>query len=203
MMRIIKYKKTGNSNYIIEFDNMQKIKLNEDLIINKKILYKKEIDEEEVRELIRENKKYDIYNKCLRYIAVRVRSVKEIRDYLRRNEIEIDEEVRIIDKLLDVGLLNDEKFTKAFINDKLKFSSMGPYRIENELKKHQIEANIINKYMMMIDDSFLEKKITTQITKIIKSSKKKNNLRDKIYNNLVSLGYSKDMIIENLNKINF
>lgn len=203
MMRIIKYKKTGNSNYIIEFDNMQKIKLNEDLIINKKILYKKEIDEEEVRELIRENKKYDIYNKCLRYIAVRVRSVKEIRDYLRRNEIEIDEEVRIIDKLLDVGLLNDEKFTKAFINDKLKFSSMGPYRIENELKKHQIESNIINKYMMMIDDSFLEKKITTQITKIIKSSKKKNNLRDKIYNNLVSLGYSKDMIIENLNKIDF
>lgn len=203
MMRIIKYKKTGNSNYIIEFDNMQKIKLNEDLIINKKILYKKEIDEEEVRELIRENKKYDIYNKCLRYIAVRVRSVKEIRDYLRRNEIEIDEEVRIINKLLDVGLLNDEKFTKAFINDKLKFSSMGPYRIENELKKHQIESNIINKYMMMIDDSFLEKKITTQITKIIKSSKKKNNLRDKIYNNLVSLGYSKDMIIENLNKIDF
>lgn len=202
-MKIIKYKKSGNGSYIIELDNKQKLKLNEDLIINRKILYKGEIDEDEIWELIRENKKYDIYNKCLRYIAVRVRSVKEISDYLRRNEIDIDEEMRIINKLLDTGMLNDEVFTKAFINDKLRFSSMGPYRIENELKKHQIDLGIINKYMMLIDDSFLERKINTQITKIIKSSKKKDNLKGKIYNNLVSLGYSKEMIIENLNKYDF
>ena len=37
----------------------------------------------------------------------------------------------------------------------------------------------------------------------MKSNKNKPNLKNKIYNNLLNLGYSSEFILENLNKYNF
>ena len=76
---------------------------------------------------------------------------------------------------------------------------MGPYRIEQELKKHKISNEIINKYIYEISEELLEEKINKQINKLIKSSRKKQNIRNKIYTNLLSLGYSNEMIVRNLN----
>ena len=39
----------------------------------------------------------------------------------------------------------------------------------------------------------------SKLTKLIKSSRKKVNLRNKIYTNLLSLGYSNEMILRNIN----
>ena len=108
-----------------------------------------------------------------------------------------------IDKLINNNLLNDDQFTKAFINDKLNFTTMGPYRIEQELKKHHIDSNIIYKYLNNIDDEIIDNKINKQITKLMKSSRKKQNLRNKIYTNLLSLGYSNEMILRNINNYDF
>ena len=45
-------------------------------------------------------------------------------------------------------------------------------------------------------------KINKQINKLIKSNRGKSNLRNRIYNNLLSLGYSSDMIVANISKYN-
>ena len=74
-MEIVKYTKKGNGNYQITLDIGKKYNLNEDLILKYNLLYKKEIDENILQELLNENNKYDIYNKCVKYIAVRLRSV--------------------------------------------------------------------------------------------------------------------------------
>ena len=46
-------------------------------------------------------------------------------------------------------------------------------------------------------------KINKQITKLMKSNRKKQNIRNKIYINLLSLGYSNEMIQRNLNNYDF
>ena len=84
----------------------------------------------------------------------------------------------------------------------MNFTTMGPYRIELELKKHRIDDKIIKKYIYEIDDNLLVEKINKQINKLIKSNRNKNNIRNKIYNNLLSLGYSSEFIVDNLNKYN-
>jgi SOS response regulatory protein OraA/RecX len=76
---------------------------------------------------------------------------------------------------------------------------MGPYRIEQELKKHKIDQNIIYKYLSKIDNEIIDNKINKQIIKLIRSTKKKQNIRNKIYMNLLSLGYSNEMILRNIN----
>lgn len=202
-MKIIKYEKKGNNTYKIYLENNQTINLYEDVIIKNNLLYKKEIDEFLLEKLDIDNNKEDIYNKCVKYISVRIRSINEIKEYLKRKEIGNILIENTVNRLIKNNLLNDEIFTKAFIKDKLNFTTMGPYRIEQELKKHKIDSNLIYKYLNEIDDETIDNKINKQITKLIKSNRKKQNIRNKIYTNLLSLGYSNEMILRNIKNYDF
>ena len=202
-MKIIKYEKKKNNIYKIYLENDQSINIYEDVILKNNLLFKKEIDEELLEQLDLDNNKEDAYNKCIKYISVRIRSEYEIREYLKRREIDDDLIEITIEKLIKNNLLNDDIFAKAFINDKLNFTTMGPYKIEQELKKHKIDNNIISKYLCDIEDQIIDDKINKQITKLMKSNRKKQNLRNKIYMNLLSLGYSNEMILRNINNYDF
>lgn len=202
-MKIIKYEKKGNNKYKIYLENSQSIDVYEDVILKNNLLYKKELDRSLLEKISKENEDEDIYNKCVKYISVRIRSTKEIKEYLRKKEIEDSLIEETINKLINNNLLNDETFTKAFIHDKLNFTTMGPYKIEQELKKHKIDDSIIYKYIKNIDEETIDNKINKQIIKLMKANKKKQNIRNKIYLNLLSLGYSNEMILRNINNYDF
>lgn len=201
-MEIVKYIKKGNGNYQIIFDNGKKINIQEDVIIKNNLLYKKEIDNDLLLKIIVENEEYEIYNKCVNYIGVRLRSINEIREYMARKDISLEKQEEVIERLLKNKLLDDSVFARAFIKDKMNFTTMGPYRIELELKKHKIDDKIIKKYINEIDRDMIYDKIDKQINKLIKSNKNKSNLRNKIYNNLLGLGYSSEMVVSMINKYN-
>ncbi len=199
-MKIIKYEKKHNGNYLIYLDDGRKIKLNEDVILKYKLLYKKEIDEFLLEEIIQDNNNYDIYNKCINYIGVRLRSEHEIKEYMARKGVSNELINETITRLYKNKLLNDDAFANAFVNDKLSFTTMGPKRIRQEWEKHYIDNDIINKYIYAIDEAVINEKINKQIAKLIKSNKNKPNLKNKIYTNLTNLGYTYDEIMYNLNK---
>lgn len=202
-MKILKYEKKGNNTYKIYLENNTAINVYEDVILKNNLLYKKEIDASLLEKIDADNLKEDVYNKCVKYICVRLRSTYEIEQYLKRKEVEPVLIRETIEKLEKNNLLNDEVFTKAFVNDKLNFTTMGPYRIEQELKKHQIDKELIYKYIENISDETIDNKIEKQITKAMNATKKSQNVRNKIYNNLLNLGYSSEMIVRNLNKYDF
>lgn len=202
-MKIEKYESINNGQYKIYLSDGTILKINSDVIINNNLLYKKEIDNTLLNKILKENDNANIYNKCVKYISVRLRSKKEIIDYLKK--LNIDNTADIIDKLTKNNLINDEVFTKAFIKDKINFTSYGPYRIRQELNKYNIDNEIIDKYINDIDEEILIDKIDKQINKMIKSNRKYsgNILKSKIYNNLYNNGFDKDMIINILNNYNF
>ena len=202
-MKIEKYESINNGQYKIYLSDGTILKINSDVIINNNLLYKKEIDNTLLNKILKENDNANIYNKCVKYISVRLRSKKEIIDYLKK--LNIDNTGDIIDKLTKNNLINDEVFTKAFIKDKINFTSYGPYRIRQELNKYNIDNEIIDKHIKDIDEEILIGKIDKQINKMIKSNRKysSNILKSKIYNNLYNNGFDKDMIINVLNNYNF
>lgn len=202
-MKIEKYESINNGQYKIYLSDGTILKINSDVIINNNLLYKKEIDNTLLNKILKENDNSNIYNKCVKYISVRLRSKKEIIDYLKK--LNIDNTADIIDKLTKNNLINDEVFTKAFIKDKINFTSYGPYRIRQELNKYNIDNEIIDKYIKDIDEEILIGKIDKQINKMFKSNRKysSNILKSKIYNNLYNNGFDKDMIINILNNYNF
>ena len=201
-MKIIKYEKINQDKYKIYLDNQKTITIHEDVILKNKLLYKKEIDLDLLNKLDKENDNQDLYIKCVKYISIRLRSKSEIKEYLERKNVDSDLINKIITKLENEKLLDDVRFAKAFTKDKLNFTTMGPYKIEQELKKHKIEQNIISECIYEIDSDLLVQKIKKQIEKQIKSKKNKTNLKNKIYQNLYSLGYPNELILDNLNKYN-
>lgn len=204
-MKIVKYKKGSNGKYKLFLEDGTTIDTYEDVILNNNLLYKKEIDNNLYNDIMNDNMYEEAYNKSVSYIEVRLRSINEIKVYLKNKKYSEEVINSTINRLLKNNILNDEVFAKAFINDKLNFTTMGPYKIELKLKKHYIDTNIISTYINNIDEDILYEKIDKLIIKFMKTNKKHKGfmLKNKIYNNLLNLGYKSSMILEILNNYEF
>ena len=204
-MKIEKYELTKKNKYNVFLSSGEVITLDERVITENELLLKKELDKELYDKVTRENRIYELVDISIKYISVRLRSVNEIKDYLKKKEENIELIDVAVDKLIRLGYLNDDKFTKAFIKDKLNFTSMGDYKIRMELQRFGVSYEIIEDNMSLIDENLLDDKIKKIIDKDIRTNKKYSgaNLKNKIYNHLVSAGYSKEKVISVLNIYNF
>lgn len=205
VIKIIKYKKENNGKYKLFLEDGSTIDTYEDVILKNNLLYKKDIDDSLYNIIMNDNVYEEAYSKSINYIGIRLRSINEMKVYLKSKKYSEEVINIIIERLIKNNLLNDTIFTQAFINDKLNFTTMGPYKIELELKKHNIDNNIISKCISTIDEDIIYEKINKLITKFIKSNKKYKGflLKNKIYTNLINLGYSSSMILEVLNNYEF
>ena len=163
-MYINKYKKVGKNKYKVYFER-EEITLYEDIILKHNLLIKKDISLEELDEIIKENKDYDAYNIALNYIEVKMRSKKEIRDYLKRKEYDNKIINDVINKIEALGLLNENAYIKAYINDKINLSYDGPFKIKRNLLDLNFKEEDIDNYLYKIDDNIWKDKIIKLIDK--------------------------------------
>ena len=201
-MKIEKYEKIGTLKYRLYLDNGEIIDTYDDVILENELLLKKELDEHLYNKILIDTNLQEYYNACVKYIQTRLRSTKEIDDYLKRKQVTEEDRIFIIEKLTKKGLLNDKYFTKCFIHDKLKFTNMGEYRIINELKKLNISTPIIEENKYLFNEEIIQEKINKKIEKAIKSNHKLDNykLRNKLYNSLLRDGYNPSQVISSLNQ---
>ena len=200
-LKIEKYEKIGSSKYRIYLDNGEVIDTYDEVILNNELLIKKELDTNLYNQLIIDTKLQEYYNSCIKYISIRIRSTKEIKDYLKKKMVEDEDIDYIISKLTINKYLDDDKFSQCFIKDKLKFTNWGDVKIIYELKKHNISSSVIENNKYLIDRELLIEKIDKTINKQINSNKKldKYKLRNKLYNYLINSGFSSNLIVERLN----
>lgn len=201
-MKIDKYEKIGVDKYRLYLDNGEVIDTYNHVILENDLLLKKELDLPLYHKILVDSRIGEYYYASSKYISVRVRSKKEIRDYLKRKNVSDEDIEVVISKLVKNKLLDDEYFCKCFIKDKLKFTNWGEYRIKLELKKHNIDENIIASYAHLFNSDIIYEKIEKIVEKQIKSNRKLDNykLRNKLYYHLLNLGYSSNVVVEVLNK---
>ena len=132
-MRIKKITKLKSGKYKMEFDNNTKIITYDNILIENNILFKKEIDDELYDKLYNETLDYNLYSRVLKYTLIKMRSLKEIKKYMNKLEINEEEQNKIVSKLQENNFINDNKFAEAFIADKINLSSSGPNKIKKEL----------------------------------------------------------------------
>lgn len=204
-MKIEKYEYTKKNTYNIYLSNGEVITLNEKVITNNELLLKKEINNSLYDKLMYENSICEAEEKAIKYISIRLRSIKEIKDYLVKNNYPKEVIDKAVDNLIKNKYLDDNIFTKAYIKDKLSFTTKGDYKIKMELINLGIEQSIIEENISLIDNEVLTNKIKKIIDKDIRTNKKYNGqeLRNKIYNHLVTQGYSKEKVINIINTYNF
>ena len=202
-MIIEKFVKLKDGMYKLELDNKLDLKIHEDLILKYNLLVSKELDENNLYKIVEENKIYEIYNIALKYLSRRVRSVKEVNDYLLEKEYEIDVINEVIKKLKEQGYLDDKIYVKSLVNDRIRLNNYGPFKIKRELLDNGIEEDLIDEVLLIYSEDLEREKITKIINKHQKSNTKSNMaLKIKLKNNLINLGFNIDLINEELNQIN-
>lgn len=195
-MKIVKKK---NDKYQIELEDGTKIETYSDVILNNNILYKKELNNNELNKIEKETNYYNSYNKVLKFTLKKIRSIKETKEYIIKQNINDGE--KIINELKQINMLNDEMFSKSFVNDHFYLTKEGPLKIYSELLKHDIKEQTINESLNIISQDQIKEKVTKYITKKISSNTKYSNkiLREKILNELICLGYNKELIVTTFN----
>lgn len=195
-MKILKYEKKKNGMYQVFFDNDNNIDISEEIILKYNLLLKKDIDNSLIDKMLDENKIYIAYNLAIKYISIKMRSRKEIREYLSKKNIDYDSINEVIKILEKEKYLDDDSYTKAFVNDKMVLSNDGPNKIRSKLIELGINSNSINIALELFDYDLQKEKVTKMAKKLVEVNRNKSAalLKNKIITYLVNLGYDKSVI---------
>lgn len=195
-MRIIKFKKSGNSKYIVELENSKSLVLYEEVLIKYNLLYSKKIDIDKLNEILEFNDYAASYDDALKYISKRMRSKKEVEEYLLDKEYSPAIVKDCINRLVNNNILNEEMYVKSYINDRFYLSKDGPYKICRDLENMGIDVSIISENISNISDIEIEDKVKRYIEKkrTINSKYSSSMFNQKVKNELINLGFDKEII---------
>ena len=199
-MKILKYKKMSGNRYKVFLEDNTNIILYEDIIIKNELLITKNIDN--IKEIQKQNNNYLVYDIALKYINIKMRCEKEIREYLKKKNIEEHLINDTIIKLKNNGYINDRLYTKSFISDKIRLNKEGLNKIRNELIKLDIDKDIIEDEISKIDNIDINDNLEKLIDKKINSNKSYAGdvLKMRLLNEFISKGYNKEDILNILDK---
>lgn len=128
---------------------------------------------------------------ALRYLTVRMRSEKEMRDYMLKKHVTTDEIDEIIDYLYHYQYLDDEQFARAFVRDKLHFHPCGRHKLIFALKEKGLDAFIIED---VLEELFPMEKEWEFVTKEFDKCRQKGKNYQQTMRYLYGKGYSSDLL---------
>ena len=167
----------------------------------------REYTEAELDELETESQFGKLYSRALEYCLMRPHSKKEVRDYLWRKTREtkyksrqtgeiksragVSQEIadRVFDRLVEKGYLDDEKFTRYWIENRNQTKGSSLRKLTNELRVKGVESSIIDQ---VIAES--TRNDSDEIAKIVTKKRSKYPDEQKLIAYLARQGFSYDEI---------
>ena len=193
--------KEGKANKIhIYVDEEYRATVDDDYWYSEKYRNYKEIDEEELTELLDAVSFRRAYNKGLDLLSRRPHGTKELIKKLCEKGHEKTSAEKACDRLLELGLLNDEEFARILATELYERKGYGIKRIKQELIFRGIDREIAENAIETLD-------IDTQNRIILVIKKKYLNKiddekgRKRAIDGLMRLGYSYSDIKTALNSI--
>jgi len=154
-----------------------------------------ELTQEEINEIIKKGELQKSFDKTLAFAMTRPRSLKEVKDYFRRKEIDSSLHENILSRLIRLELLDDNKFAQWWVRQRLEFKHKSKKDISFELRQKGIDSQTIKN---VLDDSEIDEvKIAKDLIskKLYKWQKFEEKIRkQKITQYLAGKGFSWDVI---------
>lgn len=143
-MKIEKIVKKNTRDVIIHLDNGEELFLAGEIVIRNGLRKNDELTVSRKSSLIEQNKIYFIKQSAFRYLGKRIHSSYELRLKLKQKKYEEVLIDSVISDLKKNNYLNDADFSERFAEEKIKSKSWGKIKIEAELRKRKIPAEIIS-----------------------------------------------------------
>lgn len=192
-MQILKWKKEKKNLYTAFLNNHSEILIYEELVLKYDLLLKKNISDKELEKIKKENSLLEGYYEVLKYLTRKMRSRKEVDDFLKRKEYSKECRDFVLGKLEKEGYVNDQKFLEAFLHDQLSLTLNGPVKIKKELEKLGIlDYSLLNE----ISDKVWQERILKIVKKREGIQKKESEklFKKKLIMYIYAYGYSMSMI---------
>lgn len=131
------------------------------------------------------------YSKTLNYLSHSLRTEKQIRDYLIKNEIDIYTD-RIIGTLKEIKLIDDLIYSESYVRTMANVNQKGPRNIEQDLKQRGVsEHTIMDALMEYPEEQQLENAIDLAEKKWMKTKNSSTfESIQKVKQYLVNKGYN-------------
>ena len=121
---------------------------------------------------------------------------QEMRDKMRRWELDETVQNRIIDRLIKERYVDDERYARAFVKDKIRYNKWGRRKVQQALWQKHIDAEIQQRVLDEIDE-----KEYLDILRPLLKQKRKNiraasdyELNQKLARFALSRGFTFDLI---------
>ena len=152
-----------------------------------------EISEEELEILKAKEEEGLFFKQALLYVSKALKTSKEVRDYLYKKKVSPELQDEIIEKLLDLKLLDDERYLEMYLEEKFNYSTDGSIKIKHKLYQKGFQSKDVDPLLPKYQDLEI-----SNLKKLVSDRKKsrKNEDKQKLIRYLMSKGYEYSMISE-------
>ena len=193
--------KQGKANKIhIYVDEEYRATVDSDFWYSEKYRNYKEINEEELTELLNAVSFRRAYNKGLDLLSRRPYGTKELIKKLCEKGHEKEYAEKACERLLELGLLNDEEYARILANDLLERKKYAIKRVKHELIFRGIDREIVENTIDSIDND-PQKSIIILVKKKYINKLNDEKGKKRTVDALLRLGYSYSDIKNALNTI--
>ncbi|PAV28132.1 recombination regulator RecX [Virgibacillus profundi] len=178
--------------------------VDETILIEYKLRKGLELDDSMITTLVQKDNVHKSYTQAINFLSYRMRTKKEIYDYLVKKEVEPEHITQIMEKLESQNLLDDKLFAEMFVRTRMNTSSKGPLLIKKELLEKGVSASIAASAVENYPYEIQYEKILKWVDKKLNRGKKESfrKQKQKLQGTLMQKGFTQDVIKDALANIN-
>jgi regulatory protein len=106
-----------------------------------------ELSEGQIAEITKKAEFQKILDRLLMFATLRPRSEKEINDWMKRKRVNESIKMGLLEKINDLDLLNDRKFAKWWVDQRISFKNKSLRDLEYELRNKGIAKDVISEVL--------------------------------------------------------
>ncbi len=138
--------------YSIFVDDTYAFSLSSDALLDEGLTIGREIDESELAAFKKLSSDDKAYGLALAYIARRMRSEGELRDYFRRKQYDQALADQLIQRLHKSGWINDADFAERWVENRRQLKNSSTKKLRLELRQKYIASDTIDQVLAETQD---------------------------------------------------
>lgn len=146
--------------------------VDEDVLVKYNLRKGLTLDDVMINQLKSQDTLHKSYSKVISYLGYRMRTEKEIRDYLVKDEVDEEHIDQIIHMLKERQLLDDQEFAKMFVRSRIQTTLKGPGIVKQELAAKGVAHAYITRATELYTYDVQYQKATKHVEKRLKRQSK-------------------------------
>ncbi len=121
--------------------------VNQETVARLKLKPGQAVEPEKLKRIVEQDEEIRAREMCLRALDVRARSRHELAERLNRRGVEAVVTVRVLDRLTQARLINDEDFARMLIRERLRAKGYGRRRLQVDLARAGVDRSLAARVM--------------------------------------------------------